>query len=758
MEAIVEFLFKYRPFVFENGHLAIGASWPTRIMVLVFGILAFAAIVTYVQVRVRGTQVDRRKLIAMRAVLLLVLVFILLQPVLVVSAAVGRRNVVGVVIDDSRSMQVKDMDGRTRADVVRSLLGGADSSLFKALNERFTVRLFRVGGDGSRIDNLATLPFDAPTTRLAAALEGTRQELAAVPLSGLVLVSDGADNAPGKLTETLLSLNARKVPVYTLGLGQARFPKDIEISRVEAPHKVLKGAAVVMSVDVAQRGFGGTTVNVVVEDSGRVVGMETVTLPRDGEATTVRVRAPTTSVGARLFTVRITPQSGEMVAENNVRSVMVMVRDRREKILYIEGEARNEFPFLRRALEKDENLQLVTMMRTANDRFLRLGVDDSLELVDGFPTKREELFQYRAIVLGSIEASFFTVDQLRLISDFVSERGGGFLMLGGRKSFAEGGYAKTPIADVLPVELPTSGAEKPAFRKLKVDLTPAGAMYSVTQIGANETLSAARWKKMPEVSTVNRIAGVKPGAGTLLVGAGSKGARGQEVVLAYHRYGQGMAYAFPIQDSYLWQMEQPLEDETHESFWRQVLRALVNDVPARVAVSTSGDQVGPNEPLQISADVFDKLYTKVNGAKVSATVEAPSGSVVELPLEWTGIRDGEYYAAYTPKEQGLHNIRVMAVMADTVLGDPVFVQVGTPTGEYFGAEQRTALLKRVAEETGGRYYTPASAGSLPKDLVYSKSGNNTPEHLDLWDMPILFILLLTLAATEWLYRRARGLI
>jgi uncharacterized membrane protein len=761
VDALVEFLFKYRPIVWENGHLAIGASWPTRIAVLLLGALAFAAVVTYVQVRMRGTQIDRRKLIALRAVLLLLLVFILLQPVLVVSAAVGRRNVVGVVVDDSRSMQVADMEGRTRADVVRSLLGGADSALLKALDERFTVRFFRVGGDGSRVNNLAEVPFDAPNTRLASALEGARQELAGIPLSGLVLVSDGADNAPGKLTETLLSLNARKVPVYTLGVGQSRFAKDIEVSRVEAPHSVLKGAAVVMSIDIAQRGFGGNTVKVTAEDSGRVVGMETVTLPKDGEATTVRVRVPTSSVGARVFTVRVAAQDGEMVKENNARSVMVMVRDRREKILYIEGELRPEFAFLRRALDQDENLQLVTLIRTAKDRFMRQGIDDSLELVDGFPVKREELFQYRAIVLGSIEASYFTVDQLRLISDFVSERGGGLLMLGGRKSFAEGGYARTPIADVLPVELPKGLVEAPAFREVKVGLTSAGAIYPVTQIGASETASVTRWKKMPVVTSVNRILGAKPGAGTFLVGTAPKGGKKQEVVLAYHRYGLGSVFAFPVQDSWQWRMHAsvPLEDETYKSFWRQVLRSLVNDVPNRVMVSTSGDQVGANEPLRINADVADKSYLKVNGAKVSATVLAPSGSIVELPLEWTGVRDGEYYAMYTPKEEGVHNVRVTAhTGADMVLSDPAFVQVGTPAAEYFGAEQRTALLRRVAEETGGRYYTPASAVSIAKDLVYSPSGNNAPERLDLWDMPIFFIILLALVAVEWIYRRRRGLI
>lgn len=761
MDALVEFLFKYRPIVWENGHLALGASWPLKIMAIVLGLAALAVIVTYARVRVRGTQVDRRLLIAMRTSIVVVLALMLMRPILVVSAAVGRRNVVGVVVDDSRSMQIKDMDGRSRADVVRSMLGGPDSALYKALDQRFQVRFFRLSGDGRSANSLTELNFDGAHTRLASALEGARQELSGAALSGMVLVSDGADNAPGKLTETLLALNARKVPVYTLGVGQERFAKDIEISRVEAPHAVLKGASVIMNVDVSQRGFGGNTVQVTVEDSGKVVGMESVALPKDGEAASVRVRVPTSAVGARIFTVKVAPQVDEMLTENNAQTVMVVVRDKREKVLYIEGEARPELKFLRQALEEDENIQLVALMRTAKDRFLRLGVDDSLELLDGFPTKKEDLFAYRAIILGSIEASFFTVEQLRMISDFVSERGGGFLMLGGRKSFAEGGYAKTPIADVLPVELPKGEMPTPVFQEVKVDLTPAGTIYPVTQVGLNETASVKQWKKMPSISTVNRVLRAKPGAGTFMVGTPKGGKKDGAIILAYQRYGRGQAFAFPVQDSWLWKMHNdvPLEDETYRSFWRQVLRSLVNDVPGQVAIGLSSDQLDTNQTFQVNVDVTDKEYAKVNGATVSATIQAPSGSVVEVPLEWSGIRDGEYFAGYSPKEAGVYTVRATSVVGtDTILSDPTFAYVGTPSSEYFGAEQRTPLLRRVAEETGGGYYTPANAVNIAKDLVYSVGGSQAPERLDLWDMPILFVLLVGLIAGEWLIRRGRGLI
>jgi uncharacterized membrane protein len=442
---------------------------------------------------------------------------------------------------------------------------------------------------------------------------------------------------------------------------------------------------------------------------------------------------------------------------------LVVVQDRKERILYVEGEPRFELKFLRLAVQDDDNLQLVTMLRTARDnRFLRLGVDNGTELASGFPRTREELFAYRGIVLGSIEASFFTMDQLQMISDFVSQRGGGLLMLGGRKSFSEGGYAGTPVADALPVELTPGRKDKPVFHKVKVAVTPVGSISASTQIGKSEAESGKLWQTMPVVTSVNNVTSAKAGATTLLDGAAPTDAGNRSIVMAYQHYGRGKAIAFPIQDSWLWQMraDTPVEDATYKTFWQQSLRWLVSDVPDRVMVSTTADRAWINEPLHLQADVVDQAYAKVDDADVTATVHTPSGVLLDQRLESSMARDGGgYQMAYTPTQRGVYSIEVTARLpaGTSVTSEPVFVDVGTPTTEYIGAELRTSLLRRVAEETGGRYYTPATAMGMPDDIVYTGSGNTTMERLDLWDMPVVLLLLLMLLAVEWGYRRMRKL-
>src|SRR5690606_11805188 len=295
--------------------------------------------------------------------------------------------------------------------------------------------------------------------------------------------------------------------------------------------------------------------------------------------------------------------------------------------------------FMRRAVAADSNLQVVTLQRTADSKFMRLDVDSAGELFSGFPSTREELFRYRALILGSIEASHFTHEQLRMIAEFVSERGGSLLMLGGRHAFAEGGYAGTPVAEALPVRLdPRFSRDTMFFDTLRVSLTRQGAAQPALRIAETDRASEARGRTLPALTALDRVGELKPGAVSLLDGNGTNI---DQPVLAWHRYGRGQAFALPVQDTWIWQMhaDVPLEDQTHELFWRQLLRWLVTDVPQPVTAAVTADHVAPGDPVRITADVSDERFTKVNDGRVTARITAPDGSTTEAPLSWTVGRD-----------------------------------------------------------------------------------------------------------------------
>ncbi len=760
LESLFEFLFKYRPVVFEKGRLAFATPWPAYLLALIGGLVLVLALFTYARTRIRRRG-DVIVLTSLRAGALGLLLFCLARPTLLIPTVVPQRNFLGILIDDSRSMAISDWNGAPRSEFARHAFGAPDSALRAALSERFMLRFFRFSRTTERLDSLAALSASGNATDLVQALDAARRELGAVPLSGLVLVSDGADNSESSLTEALLSLQAASVPVYVIGLGEERFPRDVQLSRVETPRSVLKGSSLVVDLVIDQTGYRRRSVTVNVEDDGRIIATQDVRLPAAGEAATVRVRFTANEAGPRTFRFRIPSLPDESVTGNNERQALVVVEDRREKILYFEGEPRFEVKFIRRAVADDQNLQVVTLQRTAENKFLRLDVDGPDELASGFPRTRDELFAYRGLILGSVEASFFTHDQLQMIEEFVSQRGGGLLALGGRHSFEQGGYAGTPVSDVLPVvlglERPTS---EPFYAELRVKPTRFGQSHPVTQIAASADESAQRWRELPRVSAANRLHEVKPGASTLLSGE-ADGLDRPLVVLAHQRYGRGKAIALPIQDSWIWQMhaDVPLDDLTHEKFWRQLLRWLVSYVPDPVSSSTSREWVNAGDPVTITAQVEDETFLSVNNADVAAVVTTPSGAERQVALDWAVDADGEYRATYVTEESGRHRIAVQARRRGALMGEHVtYVEAAELPTEYFDAEMRAPLLKRIAETTGGRFYTPETAATLPEDVSFTESGTTVLEERDLWDMPLVLLLLLGLLGAEWGYRRRRGLV
>ena len=308
------------------------------------------------------------------------------------------------------------------------------------------------------------------------------------------------------------------------------------------------------------------------------------------------------------------------------------------------------------------------------------------------------------------------------------------------------------------------------FSNLKVALSPAGASHAVAQIASTPAASVERWRTLPTVTSVNRIRGVKPGAVTLVTGTlvpeGRAGEPGETLssyeqpVLVYQRYGRGLSVALPIQDSWSWQMDPDAkeDDQTFDRFWRQVLRWLTADVPNRVVATLPTDQSNPKNPISIRASVADSLFIARNDAKVVAHLVSTNGATRDLPLDWAIDRDGEYRGTFTPDQPGVYTIQVSATFPNgAVAGDTSYVRVADLNTEYFDAEMRAPLLKRMADETGGRYYTPATANTLPQDVALSKHGVTVVNQMDLWDMPAVFLLLVALVTAEWTYRKARGL-
>ena len=746
-EAIFRFLFKYPPVAFSQGRIALVSSWP--VWVLLLAVVLAAALLGLYLWRLRPALPARARVLVwgLQSIALAILLTLLWKPSLILSTLVPQQNVLAILVDDSASMAMDDQD-RPRADQVREVLAES-GPLLAELREKFQVRLYRFSKEAERIDSAAELTASGPSSHLQDALAQAYSELRHLPLAGVVLVSDGAENGSAAPRELMEEWKARKIPVYSLGVGEEEFDRDIEIEQVATPRTALPGTVVSFAVTVRQKGYVGESARLEVLDGAEVLKSREIHFGRS-PVETVQLSFAPKSEGIPEYTVSIDPLAGEAVEKNNSQSRLVEVQDRTAKVLYIEGEPRWEFKFIRRAMEQDRNLRLVSLLRTSQNKFYRQGIEEEEELVEGFPD-REELFQYDGLVLGSIGVAFFSAEQQEDIYAFVSQRGGGLLFLGGRYALGDGGYQSSSLADLLPVRL-DQPAGSPTFQRTPVEfrLTPRG--WDRLQLSEDEEANRESWEKLPLLGNYQITGEPKPGAVVLAEAVTPGGER--HTVLASQRFGRGRALMFATDGSWRWRMGLDHTNSSHETFWQQILHSLVSDTPPPVSISTDKGLYLDEQHVRIQAEIYDEKFQPVNAASTIATISLPDGSIEELPLQLSVEEDGVFRGEWEAAAPGVYRVDVVARAGEKEIGrNSSYFQRADGSLEYFSAEQNVSLLTRLAEDTGGKYYPLEQAGRLPEQLTYSPAGITVPEVRDLWDMPFWLLLLFVLKGTEWILRK-----
>ena len=495
----------------------------------------------------------------------------------------------------------------------------------------------------------------------------------------------------------------------------------------------------------------------VVKDGGKVLAAHDITFKADGVEQTERILYDAGPVGVKAIEVSIDPLAGEENQRNNKIVKLVNVDKRTARILYMEGEPRWEFKFLRRAVEDDKSIHLATILRTTQNKiYVQDDHGDAPKSIkDGFPSRIDDLFEYDGLILGSVDAPYFTANQQQMMKDFVDRHGGGLLFLGGRDSLSDGGYARSVLNDVLPVKLPD---RKNTFIRdpANVELTAQGRDSLITRIEEDPQKNIERWKKLPYLMNFQDAGQPKPGA-VVLVDALPTSV-GRLPLLTIQNYGRGRSAVFATAGSWRWQMLQPVADKSHEMFYTQLLRWLVNDTPRRLMASTPKQMLNDESQVKLRAEVRDKAFLPAADATVEAHIlgEGVSETVEMRP---DALDAGVYSADWTVPKAGSYVVEVTAHRGTEDLGrDVMTFRRDDGLVENFHVEQNRELLQKLSSETGGKYYKPEDAKKLGKDISYSEAGITVRETKDLWDMPAIFLLLLMLRSGEWLLRRKWGVI
>ncbi len=802
-----EKMMKYPVDVFREGNFSFGVPLPGLLVAVLLVGLFVATIWAYRSTQGRVSRGFRRVLILLRVLVLCLLAFCLLKPFLTIYQTNPDDSYLLVMVDRSKSMQITDSeDATTRLDRVNDLLFAEETGLLSQLQTKFKVRLFGFDTAAKRIPSEPLAVATGESTDIPHTLNAALDDLQGIPLSGVVLLTDGVDRSGVDIAKFAMQIRERKLPIHTIGIGATDGTPDLELVKVDVPRTAEEDFPVEAWVTLKRKGFAGKQVKVQLTSNGRILKTEIVDMDTDtswmsqlsgtSAATDIQTERvllkfiPRDS-GTQKFEVHAELGEAETVPQNNTKTFLLKVApSKRVKILFVDGKPRYEFGFIKRSLKNDPNIQLTDRFLTsitADKRFYGGTRTDTSHTFEFYPHDKETLFDFDAIILGNVEASEFTQTQLENTVEFVRTRGGGLLVLGGSSSIGNSerseSYVDTPLAECLPVELelgsllPSAAQQRETVIRrsqsgrnnvYKLQLTPEGKIEPLMSLADTPTENLKRWQILPALRGYTKVKRAKAGAQVLAEHPTDRNTFGKRILIATHNYNAGRVMVFTPHTSWRWQMI-PSQDtpnerlweqgDSPERFWRQVAKWLTTAPKELMKLDIPKTTYALKEPVVIEVTATDPQFQPTNNAKIRAIVVDDTGKRRELKLEQVLGKDGLYTARFIPNRYGEYTVTAIGTLEGENLGDQqTLFEVKTSYAEFSNAELNTELLKTLADGSGGKYYTVETAAQLVNQIPLVESATSKITDVDIWDMPLIFGALLLFLGMEWFLRKRGGLV
>ena len=599
-------------------------------------------------------------------------------------------------------------------------------------------------------------------------------------LAGVVLVTDGGQNAGQDVASALVSAQDALLPVITIGMGSDKRSMNLRVVDLEAPERVYPGDKFTLTGYVQAINYAKTSVTVElvsVPDGGTTETREderVIDVGSRGEVIPVAFELTPEEQGIREYKLRIKPVAGEVEARDNEKTAKVEIIDRKTKVLLVAGGPTREFIFLRNQLFRDRETTVDVLLQSARPGLSQ----DANEILEKFPTTEEELFAYDSIVAFDADWDELEEDQVRLLERWVAEKAGGLIVVAGPvftpqwSSRRRGDIKIDTIKSLYPVAFFYQGSATLSLGRFgseeawPLTFTRDGEEAEFLWLGENSNISA--WNEFEGVYGYYAVKDPKPGARVFARFSDPETAIDGElpIYMAGHFYGSGRV--FYMASGEMWRVR-AVDDVYFEQFytklirWASAGRLLRNS--SRGVLLVDKDRCVLGEDIIVRAILQDAQFQPLVQAKVDAVLVSPSGARTVLPLNQVkdAAREGMYSEQFTAEEEGDYRVELQNPSA----GDELLVQevrVRIPALETEQPQRNDALLKEIADKTGGQYFiglesavgvddaTGVHALLRPQDQVTVLPG--TPDRqFDRQLMTWLLTFIATVLSLEWLIRR-----
>ena len=732
-------------------------------------------------------------LVGLRSVALAMLVTMLFDPIVRWTAKPAPERALIFVIDASGSMSFPDVqNGPTRFQSVWRVLEPELGRVRESFVPQFYT--FSTGLDELKDpDDLASLQPAGKATDIVAAMNAAGAKARTGARAAFVLISDGIDNASPSVAGALRYFS---FPIYTVLVGSEQAEgatmANVAVTNVEASDDFVVGHETVVRATVKSSALSGRVVDVrmaPVDSAGKPLGearAEKLVLQPAAEGQAVELKYTPRGTGVHRLAVWVDPVPGERSTADNRQEFQGLALDPRIKVLYVEGRVRPEYTQLNRALARDPNVEVATLLRIQQDRFTAGGTVDGRRFTK-MPQTYDEWRTFDVILIGDLDASFLTRMQQESIEKHVSE-GGGLMMIGGQNSFGPGAYEGTPIERALPVFVgPVSaGQERSEFVPR---LTAEGATHPATD-GLAEWFGVEQKKGEKAIPALRGnvvVPKAKSGAQVLAVHAERPAPEDSapQIVLAVQRYGKGRSAAFTVDTTYLWYLPMRAmgQDSPYNRIWGQLIRWLAGEDATNRQRGAGVDgllnkslfQLG--ESVKVRAMVRDERGDATRFAQVNLTLRrGGSSEAKQVPLPASEGRTGMYEVVIPTPEKGEYSAELSATKDGKSLGkQPLTFTVIPPAEEMLKLAADRKGMAELATATRGRAYTLDELPKLISDLTpppaidpeasvrsvrlsnWVRAGmalaGKPPTWEKAYDLPMQGALVLGLLGIEWALRR-----
>ncbi len=769
---------------FQQARLYFAGGWHIYVLVALLLLAACWFGVLYLKDGRRPSLWIKTPLLLLRLLALTALILMLLQPMLRLTKTETQRPNVLLLVDNSLSMERKDarlpadrsariaraVGGSpaqmSRVEIASRLLNSPPSSLLSELSKRYQVRVYTFHGQAQAVPIPRPPARSAPpvldiqpdpkgnTTQIGESLKRALDDLAGQPLAGALILSDGGNNLGEDPVAVAKQAREQGVTVSTLGIGDPTPTRDLAITEVLADQVVRKDNITQVFVGLSHRGYEGQTVSVTLRRGNETLGTQSARLGPAGRRQTVSFTYTPKQTGSFSHTVSATVLSGEITAENNRRRFLQRVISRKLKILYVEGEPRWEYRYLKNAILRDTQIAFSCYLVASG---AQRGGEGNVPIYR-FPQDEKSLFEFDILILGDVPRAHFTELQLRNIRRFVEDKGSSLVVIAGERHMPWE-YRATPLEPIFPTELPSFPEQVKTAEPFQWELTPEGRQDPLLRLDDDPAVNARIWRELPGMYWGAGVPRARPGATVLVVNSARSNSYGKRVVLAVQPFGAGRCLISLTDSTWRWRWR--VGDRYFYRYWGQMIRAM-----------TPQETPGGNRYAQINADraeyllgdrvalnarLLDAFYRPVKAKQVTAVLRDENGVETPITLNASPVSPGLFSADFLAERVGKMQVSLASPANPAAPATASFL-VQSVSLEQQQPELNETLLKRLAAAGGGGYYLPDETRRWLETLKAEDVVIRSESETELWDAPILLLLFVVPLSLEWLIRKRTGLL